>query len=211
MRYKPGVRTHTPYDIDRLERIRAVTADFSGHQGLYTALLGLFMIWVAFAPLSGAGLFLVLVPVGMLLLAGLFMAAQRYYRRRFGKVRPRWTTKRVLWVVLLLFGYVVLMSVANVLGLQGGWAFGVFFGVCLAAVGCSDPRARWHYLAGAGLVPAFSLLPLGAITPSGVHPVEWEYPVMVPLVAGLVFVVNGLLDHRTLVRTLTPVSENGTD
>lgn len=206
---------HTPHDIDRLERIRAVTSDFSGYQGLYTALLGLFMIWMAFAPISGAGLSLALVPVGILLLAGLFIAAQRYYRSRFGKVRPRWTTKRVLWVVLLpfglSFGYVVLMSVANVLGVQGGWVFGVFFGVCLAAVGCSDPRARWHYLAGAGLILAFSLLPLGLITPSGVHPVEWEYPVMVPLVMGLVFVVNGLLDHRTLVRTLTPVSENGTD
>lgn len=206
---------HTPHDIDRLERIRTVTSDFSGYQGLYTALLGLFGLWMAFAPLSGAGPSLALAPVGMLLLAGLLVVTQRYYRRRFGKVRPRWTTKRVLWVVLLpfglLFGYVVLMSVANVLGVQGGWVFGVFVGVCLAVVGCSYPRDRWHYLAGAGLVLSFSLLPLGAITPSGVHPVEWEYPVMVPLVTGLVFVVNGLLDHRTLVRTLTPVSENGTD
>ncbi|SIO88168.1 hypothetical protein [Nocardiopsis sp. JB363] len=206
---------NTPHDIDRLERIRAVTSDFSGYQGLYTALLGLLGLWAAFVPLSGSGPWAELFPVGMLLIAGLFIVTQRYYRRRFGKVRPRWTTKRVLWVVLLpialVCGYIALMSVTNVLGVQGGWVFGVFVGVCLVAVGCSYPRDRWHYLAGAVLVLAFSLLPLGAITPSGVHPVEWEYPVMVPLVAGLVFVVNGLLDHRTLVRTLTPVSENGTD
>lgn len=206
---------NTPCDIDRLEKVRAVTSDFSGYQGLYTALLGLFMVWVAVFPLSQEGPAPGLFPIGPFLIAGLAIAARRYYLRRFGKVRPRWTTKRVLWVVLLpfglLFGYVALMSVANVLGVQGGWVFGVFFGVCLAAVGCSDLRARWHYLAGSGLVLAFSLLPLGAITPSGVHPVEWEYPVMTSLVTGLIFVVNGLLDHRTLVRTLTPVSENGTD
>lgn len=206
---------HTPYDIDRLARIRAVTSDFSGYQGLYTALLGLFMLWMAFAPISDSGPSLALVPVGILLFAGLFIVTRRYYRRRFGKVRARWTTKRALGVVLLpfglLLGYVALMSVTNVLGVQGGWVFGVFIGVCLVAVGCFDPRARWHYLVGAGVVLAFTLLPLGALTPSGVHPVEWEYPAMVPLVAGLVFVVNGLLDHRTLVRTLTPVSENGTD
>lgn len=205
----------TPHEIDRLERVRAVTADFSGYQGLYTALLGLFGLWMAFAPISEPGPSLALVPIGMLLIAGLFIVAQRYYRRRFGKVRPRWTMKRVLWIVLLpialVYGYLALMSVTNVLGVQGGWVFGVFAGVCLAAVGCSDPRARWHYLAGAGLVLAFSLLPLGMFVPSGVHPVEWGYPVMVPLVTGLVLVVNGLLDHRTLVRTLTPVSENGTD
>ncbi|MGW9553938.1 hypothetical protein ACWGSK_05465 [Nocardiopsis sp. NPDC055551] len=206
---------HTPHDIDRLERIRAVTSDFSGYQGLYTALLGLFMVWVAFVPLSRSGPWSVLFPVGILLLAGLFIVVQRYYRRRFGKVHARWTTKRVMWLLLLpfglLLGYVALMSVTNVLGVQGGWVFGVFIGVCLVAVGCSDPRARWHYLVGAGAILVFTLLPLGALTPSGIHPVEWEYPVMVPLVAGLVFVVNGLLDHRTLVRTLTPVSENGTD
>ncbi|MEU3305496.1 hypothetical protein [Nocardiopsis sp. NPDC006832] len=206
---------NTPHDIDRLERIRAVTSDFSGYQGLYTVLLGLFGLWMAFVPLSRGGPWSVLFPVGILLLAGLFIVVQRYYRRRYGKVRALWTTKRVLWLLLLpfglLLGYVALMSVTNVLGVQGGWVFGVFIGVCLVAVGCSDPRARWHYLVGAGAILVFTLLPLGALAPSGVHPVEWEYPVMVPLVAGLVFVVNGLLDHRTLVRTLTPVSENGTD
>ena len=206
---------NAPYDIDHLEKVRAVTSDFSGYQGLYTALLGLFMVWVAVFPLSQEGPAPVLFPVGPLLIAGLAIAAQRYYLRRFGKVRPRWTTKRVLWVVFLpiglLFGYVALMSVTNVLGVQGGWVFGVFIGVCVVTIGCSDPRARWHYLVGAASVLAFTLLPLGVLTPSGVHPVEWEYPVMVPLVAGLVLVVNGLLDHRTLVRTLTPVSENGTD
>lgn len=205
----------TPHEIDHLERLRAVTADYSGYQGLYTCLLGLFAIWLALAPLTGAGPLSDLFPVGLLLIAGLFFAAQRYYRRRFGKVRPRWTTRRVLWYFLLPWGlvcfYLALTVTANVLGVQGGWVFGVYLAVCLAGIGCSDPRARWHYLLGAALILTVTLLPSGALLPSGVHPVEWEYPVVVPLVGGLILVVNGLIDHRTLVRTLTPVSENGTD
>lgn len=206
---------HTPHDIDHLERIRAVTADFGGYQGLYTCLLGLFGIWVAFTPLPPVGPWTGLFPIGALLLVGLFVAAQRHYRRRFGQVRPRWTTRRVLWLVLvpmgLLFGYLVLMSVTNVLGVQGGWVFGVFIAICLAVIGCSHPRTRWHYLVGAVLLLVLALAPLGALVPSGIHPFEWEYPVMVPLVAGGILVVNGLLDHRTLGRTLTSVSESETD
>lgn len=197
-------------DIDRLERIRTVTADFGGYQGLYTCLLGLFMVFMSLFQ----GRFEVLVG-GLVLMGLLLFAVRGHYRRRFGQVRPRWTTRRVLWVVLLpmglLIGYLVLIGVTNVLGVQGGWVFGVFIAVFLAVLGFSAPLTRWHYLVGAALLLALIPAPLGTLVPSGIHPFAWEYPIMVPLVAGVILVVNGLLDHRTLVRTLTPVSENETD
>lgn len=202
----------TPHDLDRLQRIREVTSDYGGYQGLYTSLLGVFAICVGLAPLTGEGPLTDLFPVGMLLIAALFIAVQLYYRRRFGQVRPRWTTGRLLWVVLLpialVLAYMALMITTNLLEVQGGWVFGVFLAVALFGVGCSDLRNRRHYLVGAVLVLTFTVLPLGPLFPSGTHPVEWEYPVTVAVIGGVVFVVNGLLDHRTLVRTLRPAAES---
>lgn len=114
----------------------------------------------------------------------------------------------VLLPIALVLAYMALMITTNLLGVQGGWVFGVFLAVALFGVGCSDLRNRRHYLVGAVLILTFTVLPLGPLFPSGTHPVEWEYPVTVAVAGGVVFVVNGLLDHRTLVRTLRPAAES---
>jgi hypothetical protein len=203
----------TPHDIDRLQRIRLVTSDYSGYQGLNTCLLGVFGVWLGMAPLTGEGPLTALFPFGVLLIAALFIAVQLYYRRRFGQVRPLRSTRRLVWAlfvpIALVFAYMALMITTNILEVQGGWVFGVFIALALLTVWGSDLRHRWHYLVGAVLILAFTVLPLGPLFPSGTHPVEWEYPVMVPVVGGLVFIVNGLLDHRTLARSLRPVAEGG--
>ncbi|GAA1083745.1 hypothetical protein GCM10009642_23260 [Nocardiopsis metallicus] len=102
MRYKPEVRMTTPHDLDRLQRIREVTSDYGGYQGLYTSLLGVFAICVGLAPLTGEGPLTDLFPVGMLLIAALFIAVQQYYRRRCGRGGPRdgccgWCCCRSRW------------------------------------------------------------------------------------------------------------------
>lgn len=200
----------TPHDIDRLKRVRAVTGHYSDFQGLYMCLMGLFLVLMSFAR-PGSDLLL----VGVLVTVVLLFAVRRYYRRRFGEVRPRQTPQRVLARVfvplLLLASCLVAVTVANAHGVTGTWLFAVFAALALTLGGGPNWRLRLHYPISAAVLLLLLVLPLDALLPSGEHPFDWERPVMVTLVAGALLMVNGLLNHRTLVRTLTPVGENGTD
>lgn len=202
----------TPHDFDRLERARTVTANYTDSKGLYTVLIGLFLGAMALLVQDGnlGPLFLIL-PVIIVL----SLLTRAYYRRRFGDVRPLQTPQRIftrtMLPVLVGLGYLLAIIVAGHLGVIGPWLFAVLLIIsCLTMLG-SSWRARVHYMVSAALLAAFILVPLGALTPSGVHPMEWEYPNMVVLLLGILFVVNGLLDHRTLVRALPPVVEQATE
>jgi hypothetical protein len=156
-------------------------------------------------------LYLVTLPV----IIALFLLVRAYYRRCFGDVRPLWTSQRIfmrtMLPVLVGLGYLAAIIVTNSFGVTGPWLFAALLIVfCLMMIG-SSWRARAHYLVSAALLAAFILVPLGALPPSGVHPVEWEYPNMIVLLMGAVFVVNGLIDHRRLVRTLPPVTDTATE
>ncbi|MBE1456679.1 hypothetical protein H4W79_000893 [Nocardiopsis terrae] len=202
----------TPPEIDRLENARAVTASYTDFKGLYLVIIGLLLGTMAFLVRDGNLEPLILgLPVFVVL--GLLVRA--YYRRRFGDVRPLQTPQRIaartFLPVLALVAFFTAIAVANNLGVNGVWLFIAFMvGVFLMMVG-SPWRKRIHYLVSAAVLAVLFLAPLGMLTPSGVHPFEWEYPNLAQVTVAVLFVVNGLLDHRTLVRTLTPVSENGTD
>lgn len=202
----------TPHDLDRLERARTVTANYIDSKGLYTVLMGLFLISMTLLIRDGnlEPLFLSL-PVIIVL----SLLLRTYYRWRFGDVRPLQTPQRIfmrtMLPVLVVLGYLLAIIIAGHLGVIGPWLFAVLLIIsCLTMLG-SSWRARVHYMVSAALLAAFILVPLGALTTSGVHPMEWEYPNMVALLLGILFVVNGLLDHRTLVRTLPPVAEPVTE
>lgn len=206
----------TPHDLDRLATARAVTANYTDFKGLYMVLIGLFIGTVALLVREGnlEPLFLIL-PVFVVLA----LLVRAYYRRRFGDVRPLQTPQRIaartFLPVLILVAFLAAIAVANNLGVNGMWLFTAFMvGIFLMMVG-SPWRKRIHYLVSAAVLAGLFLAPLGMLTPSGVHPFEWEYPNLAQVTVAVLFVVNGLLDHRTLVRTLPPVAEptaeNGTD
>jgi hypothetical protein len=206
----------SPHDLDRLRTARAVTANYTDFKGLYLVLLGLFLGTTALLVRDGnlGPLFLGLPVV---IVAALLVRA--YYQRRFGDVRPLQTPRRIaartFLPVLILVAYLAAISVANNLGVNGVWLFVTLTATVFLMMVGSPWRKRVHYLVSAVVLIVLFLLPLGMLTPSGTHPFEWEYPNMAQVTVAVLFVVNGLLDHRVLVRALPPVTEptdeNGTD
>ncbi|MEU0241051.1 hypothetical protein ABZ234_25515 [Nocardiopsis sp. NPDC006198] len=205
----------SPHDIDRLHRVRAVTTDLGDYKGLHLLVLGLFLVFLAFAA-AGSG---ELIAPGVFLAAGLLLVVGRYYRERFGDVRPLNTAgravRRVLLPLLFLPLALVLITLSNVFGLTDGpiSVAGFLSALLLALATGPRWRMRAHYPLAAAAMALASLLPLGVLTPSGTHPFLVDSPPMpLPLALGTVLCVCGLLDHRTLVRTLAPAPRtNETD
>lgn len=205
-----------PHDLDRLETARAVTADYTDFKGLYLVLMGLLLgTAVLFVRDGNLEPLILSLPVFVVLC----LLVRTYYRRRFGDVRPLQTPRRIaartFLPVLILMAFLVAIAVVNNLGVNGVWLYVTFIAAVFLMMAGSPWRKRVHYLVSAAVLVVLFLLPLGVLTPSGAHPFEWEYPNLAQVTVAVLFVVNGLLDHRTLVRTLPPVAEpaaeNGTD
>src|SRR5690606_26070038 len=79
--------TTAHHDLEHLDRVRRVTAAYHEFQGLGMVIIGL-----------GLGVFALTftgrlehAALGLLIMLALFAVTTRYYRRRFGEVRPRRT------------------------------------------------------------------------------------------------------------------------
>ncbi|WP_344982081.1 hypothetical protein [Streptosporangium fragile] len=96
----------------------------------------------------------------------------------------------------------VVVTAANVTGTPGHLTGGLIFAVFLALMGGPPWPGRGHYPASAVALMALTLAPLGVLTPSGEHPFASADPLWQLLVVGALLVVNGLLDHRALARSL---------
>lgn len=189
----------TSSELDRLDRIRRSTAEHAHRRGLYLATCGLFLGSFAFEGVRENHV----VPV--LLFAVLLAAVARYYRGTFGTVTPRRDGPRFhAWLMLpaLLLGVLALITAANVTETPGHHTGGLIFAVLLALMGKPPWTGRGHYPASAVLLMALTLAPLGVLTPSGEHPFASADPLWQLLTVGALLVVNGLLDHRALVRSL---------
>ncbi|MBB6550854.1 hypothetical protein [Nonomuraea rubra] len=184
------------YELDRLDRIRRSTAEHARRRGLYLAAFGLFLGSLAFGGLRENPV----VPV--LLLAVLLTAVAGYYRAAFGTVVPRRDRFQAWLVPVLLVGVLVVVTAANVTGTAGHLTGGLLFAVLLVLMGGPPWPGRVHYPISAAALMALTLAPLGVLTPSGEHPFASAGPLWQLLVVGALLVVNGLLDHRTLVRSL---------
>ncbi|GAA2912590.1 hypothetical protein GCM10010517_79190 [Streptosporangium fragile] len=103
---------------------------------------------------------------------------------------------------MLLSGVLVVVTAANVTGTPGHLTGGLIFAVFLALMGGPPWPGRGHYPASAVALMALTLAPLGVLTPSGEHPFASADPLWQLLVVGALLVVNGLLDHRALARSL---------
>lgn len=184
-----------------LPRVRFVTGQFCSLQGLRIVPIGLYLVLFAAGWLGRQGDCTLQLPAILLALA-LYLAAGRYYERRFGRVqRASQRAVEALIVVVALIAFVA----AGALNAAGqlpvsmtGLAMAAFLFAVYAAHGS---RYRWHYaVLGAGML-VLSLLPL-----------VWKQPGLdldrVLLGAfGLAYVVGGMLDHLLLVRTLKPLPD----
>ncbi|MFI7611048.1 hypothetical protein ACIBP6_07455 [Nonomuraea terrae] len=187
------------YELDRLDRIRRSTAEYAQRRGLYLAAFGLIVGSFAFDGVRENH-----VPP-VLLFAVLLAAVTRYYRGTFGTVIPRRDGARfhAFWLIpVLLSGVLVVVTAANVAGTPGHLTGGLIFAVFLALIGGPPWPGRGHYPASAVALMALTLAPLGVLTPSGEHPFASADPLWLLLAIGALLVVNGLLDHRALVRSL---------
>lgn len=206
-----------PHDLERLERVRKVTANYRDYQGLHqlpVALFGLILIFSRGGNLEP--LF-----IGLLVFFGLNALVRRYYRRRFGHVQALSSPGRTAAYVLVPGSLIVLVVAAGALSASMGWgdgplgSAGLVFTVLFVMLAYPHWRMRAHYLAAAAVVGLASLLPLGMLMPSGVHPLSFAATESLLVTFAAVLCIGGLLDHRTLVRTLPPVTEtaqeNGTD
>ncbi|GLX93817.1 hypothetical protein [Herbidospora sp. NBRC 101105] len=185
-------------ELDHLDRIRTTTAAHAHRQGLYPAAFGLTLMYYA----SDATRDTMAAPV--LLGAVLLAAAAGYYRHTYGTVIPRrHNAGYPAWLIPALPAAVlVLVVAANLTATPGHLTGGLIFAGALALMGGPPRHRRRHYSASAGALMALTLAPLGVLTPTGEHPFASTDPLWQLMAAGALLVVNGLLDHRALVRSL---------
>lgn len=206
-----------PHDIGRLERIRHVTAHYLDYQGLYMLLLGLFALNLLLLRTGSPVPLMIGVPV----IVALGLGVRAYYHRRFGRVRPTIVPARLSGYVLVCVAFLVLPAAVAAtsarVGATGEYvgAGGLVFAALFLVLASTNWRLKAHYLLAAIVIGAASLLPLGPLMPSGLHPFGFGSVGVLLVVFAAVAVVGGLIDHRTLVRALPPVTdavtENGTD
>ena len=207
----------THQDLERLERIRHVTANYRDYQGLQQLPVALFVLSLLLVRDGEAGWLLISLPVLMVLSA----LVRRYYRRRFGSVQALSSPGRTAVYMFVLVGFIVCILLAANLSAAFGWSYGplgaagLVFAVFFVALAYTHWRMRAHYLVAGAVIGLAGLLPLGMLMPSGVHPLSFAATESLLAAFAAVLCIGGLLDHRTLVRTLPPVTEtaqeNGTD
>lgn len=212
---------------EQLRRIQFVTQYYDWLQGLRFLPMGLalmgFAVWMLLAPVSEGKPSP--SPVGGAVLMGglvvalvLYSVLGRYYRRRFGEVRPSETTRRtrrMMMLTFLLAGLVVSQGFILLGGRGPGQPLPVPQGLVLCSLALV---AYWawtggfvrHYLPVAGAMAAVGLLhhlglnPFCALHAADAVAVRRCDIVTLHAVTGLSLVVASVLDHRLLVRTLRP-------
>jgi hypothetical protein len=189
----------------RLERIRAVTANYFFWQGLRWVPGGLILIiagllWSDWWPFTGWVEDALLI--GALLAAiGISLAIGRYYKRVFGSVKaiPRQHARRnaIKWLVF----YPAMLASLLIDGLTEipFLVSGIVWGGAIAAYWWSTGRGRGHYLVAAAAVASLSLFPTLGVVGSGAPILSLFF-----IIIGGIYIVGGVLDHLELRRLLAP-------
>jgi len=192
---------------NRLRQIHDITDNFFFWQGLRlipmgAGLLGSAVLLSPDVPIRAGLREWIALP---LLAIALWLSTSvlgQYYSRHFGRVRgdPSRHVARttVKWLVVYP-GLIVAMLVDVKIGppvVVSGFAFAI----AIEAYRQSTGGGRVHYIVAAIALIAFSVLPLIDVVQSGRH-------ALTPLIGivGLIYMVGGVLDHRELVRVLSPV------
>jgi hypothetical protein len=198
---RPVSSKETAMATTDLERIRFVTRHFTDLQGLRSAALGGLIVVIGLSESMGGALRIVLALVLGAGSLGLLIFAPRYYRRTFGEVERQPSSPRSLLGTFLVFlcfvgvswlfrswgegrnNYIVMGSllVGRWVWLEGRWsqAHSLVLGLLLLGIAAPGPS---------------SALFLPALVGSGIS----------EILCGAAMSLDGLLDHRQLVRTLGP-------
>ena len=192
---------------NRLREIHDVTDNFFFWQGLRLIPMG--------AALLGSAALLspeVPIPAGLrewiallLLAVALWLSTAvlgQYYSSHFGRVRgdpSRHVTRTMVKWLIAYPGIIVAMLVDARIG-PGVVVSGLVFASAIEAYRQSTGGGRGHYIVAAIGLVAFSVLPVFGVVQAGKH-------ALTPLIGiiGLIYMVGGVLDHRELVRVLSPM------
>jgi hypothetical protein len=192
------------------ERVRYVTRNFNGLQGLKLLPFGLFMILIAtrdlgWTWLGTAGDCSYTLPL-FLLMGILYMGIGRYYSRRFGTVRQKDMESQWLLgiaLVAVFFGMVVLeVAVKPPFSLIG-------LLISLLLVYSGIRTRRWYYWLVGLVLALLNLLPLLAGTTWKTFAISTEaagtFGFWWNTSLGMAFCLLGLMDHYRLVSALKPL------
>jgi len=186
------------------ERLRSAAAEYPYLRGLVSIPAGALFIVAAlgnagWGPLEHDWVFVTAV----LLIAAACAAINRFYNEHYGRVTPS-TRQQVKAVAVTAAGVLLMLVAATLLRSRASWSLdlpvnpipAVFGALMLAySAAVAGPRPHhvviWGGLMVAGLVPVWD----GA-DPSNVGLV----------MCGVAVMLNGLLDHLQIVRTLGPAS-----
>ena len=192
---------------DRLRQIHDVTDNFFFWQGLRWIPMGAALLGSAAAlspdlPVPNALREWIAIALFVVALWLSTSVLGRYYARHFGRVRSdpsrHVTRTSVKWLVVYP-GIIVAMLIDARLA-PPVVVSSLAFAMAIEAYRRSTGRGRGHYIVAAIGLVAFSVLPLFGVLQAGKH-------ALTPLIGivGLIYIVGGVLDHRELVRILSPI------
>lgn len=193
------------------ERVRYLTQNFGGLQGLNSVLAGVAILLSAQSLAWSSGWSLVVLVGGLVGTLALWPVVNGYYERTFGLVRPAPNARPRSWslvraagagVAAVLWG-VEIYARPTVMVVLIGLALG------LCALWWTERPFKNYYLVAAVILVGVALLPLMGLLPSE-RSVRFD-SVLIMGFSGMVMVVGGVLDHRTLARNMKPLPEEEGD
>ncbi|MFP2958839.1 hypothetical protein ACLEPN_13585 [Myxococcus sp. 1LA] len=218
---------------ERLQRIQFVTRYYDWLQGLrflpFGVLLAGFALWLALLPPNGgtpAAVGAIALAVGMVATLVSYPLVGGYYQRRFGEVRPSQAMKQTRLKLTLLFA---VAGLALAFGLMALSMRGAGPGLPVSgalAVSAAALVAYWaaigrfvpHYPPIAGAMLLVAILHALGLNPlcGWMHAGDAASNVRCDLVTfhaawGVALTVLAILDHRLLVRTLSPAPADATE
>ena len=206
-------------ELRELERVRYVTGNFERLQGLrYVPFALALMLWGVATWLwfeEPSGFFEVQPLANVVFFLVVFMPCllvkpiERYYERRFGRVRQRRRRPSGWWGTLLLAAALVVATVVGLPALRDDLGQPVLGAIC-GLFAAAFVLYNWWPVRSRFTIywPTLAILVVGvcSLPVASVFVGEMFSLLMAPL--GLIFLVGFVLDHLLLVRTLKAVPED---
>jgi hypothetical protein len=178
-------------------RLQTAAAEYPYLRGLFLIPLGVLLVASALGNWGYDWVFLAMLPLA----AAAALLVHRYYDEHWGRVTPS-TRAQIRAAIAAVGGVAIMLGLTTLLRSRASWSLDLpvnpipaAFAVLMLAYYALVMRLRAHHLAIWGALLAVSLLPVW----------DGDDPGNVGLVlAGVAVMLDGVFDHRLLVRTLGP-------
>jgi hypothetical protein len=189
--------------VDRA-RLQSAAAEYPYLRGLIAVPAGALFIVAAlgnteWGPFAHDWVFV----AALLLIAGACWAVTRFYNEHYGRVTPS-TRQQVKAAVVTAAGVVLMIGLSTLLRSRAGWSLDLpvnpipaVFGALMLAYSAAVAGPRPHHLVIWGALIVAGLLPVW----DGADPSNTGL-----VMCGVAVMVNGVLDHLRIVRTLGPAT-----